>query len=80
MANGLREQGRIDDAIKHYEEALRIKPDYEEAHNNLAIALFRKGDIDGAIDHFQKALQINPNFLHAKNNLSKILALKKQMQ
>jgi len=26
--------GQLDAAIKHYEQALEIKPDYNEAHNN----------------------------------------------
>jgi len=29
--------GRVQDAIGHYEQALRIKPDYAMAHNNLGM-------------------------------------------
>ena len=35
----LAQAGRLPEAIAHYEQALRIKPDYAEAHNNLGIAL-----------------------------------------
>ncbi|MEE8540446.1 MAG: tetratricopeptide repeat protein, partial [Desulfobacterales bacterium] len=61
-------------------QALRIKPDFEEAHYNLGNALFRKGNIEGAIAHFRKALRINPDYIDAKNNLKKILIIQQQKQ
>ena len=69
LATALDKEGRTDDAIKHYQEALRIKPDYAEAHNNLGIALDRKGRIDDAIKHYQEALRIKPDNAEAHNNL-----------
>ena len=36
---------RLPEAIGHYEQALRIKPDYAEAHDNLAIALEQVGRV-----------------------------------
>jgi len=30
--------GRLQEAIKHYEQALRLKPDYVQAQNGLAFA------------------------------------------
>ena len=80
-ADALFKEGLINDAIKHFEEALRIEPDYPEAHrtrNNLGIVLLHKGDIDGAIEQFRKALQINPKYVSAKNNLNKLLPIQKQ--
>jgi hypothetical protein len=35
----LTEAGRANEAIKHYGGALRLKPDYTEAHDNLGIVL-----------------------------------------
>jgi cytochrome c-type biogenesis protein CcmH/NrfG len=32
-------QGKVDEAIEHYKEALRLKPDFAEARENLASAL-----------------------------------------
>ena len=58
----------------HYEQALRIKPDYAEAHNNLGIALAQTGKIEEAIAHYEQALRIKPDYAEAHNNLGIALA------
>jgi protein O-mannosyl-transferase len=69
LGDALDQLGMVDEAIPHLETALRIKPDYAEAHYNLGTALLQKGMADEALDHFQKALQINPDYTEAHNNL-----------
>jgi tetratricopeptide (TPR) repeat protein len=69
LGNAFYIKGRTDDAIKHYLEALRIKPDYAEAHYNLGFALDRKGRTDDAIKHYLEALRIKPDYAKAHNNL-----------
>ena len=59
--------------MAHYQKALQIRPDYAEAHNNLANALLQKGKVDEAMVHYQKALQINPDYAEAHNNLGYVL-------
>jgi hypothetical protein len=76
LGTALDKKGRTDDAIKHYLEALRIRPDYTEAHNNLGIALDRKGRTDDAIKHYLEALRIEPDNAEAHNNLGIDLARK----
>ena len=44
-----RDQGKLDEAIAEYREAIRLKPDDAEAHNNLGIALHDQGKLDEAI-------------------------------
>jgi protein O-mannosyl-transferase len=62
-------QGKLDEAIAHYSEALRIKPDYADAHNNLGAALADQGKVDEAIAHYSEALRLRPDYADAHNNL-----------
>ena len=65
-------QGRRSDAIRHFEEALRLGPDGSEAHHihhNLGRALAESGRTDEAIAHYREALRIKPEFAEAHNNL-----------
>ena len=41
--------GQLDTAVKRYEQALEIKPDYAEAHNNLGNALKELDQLDMAL-------------------------------
>ena len=68
----------LDEAIKHFSEALRIDPGYAEAHNNMGVALARTGRIEDAVVHFREAVRIRPDFVAAHNNLKKALALQKE--
>jgi Flp pilus assembly protein TadD len=70
----LRQKGRVDEAIAHYQEALQIMPGNESVHFNLARAFYQKGKVDQAIAQFQLALQIEPADMEAQNNLAWCLA------
>jgi tetratricopeptide (TPR) repeat protein len=56
----LKERGRIEEAIVHLREALRLKPDYAQAHNNLGNALSDQGEFDAAINHLSEAVRLLP--------------------
>jgi tetratricopeptide (TPR) repeat protein len=45
--------GESDEALTHYEAAVRLKPDYANAHTNLANLLDERGRSDEAIRHFE---------------------------
>jgi tetratricopeptide (TPR) repeat protein len=66
--------GRVQEAIAHYELALRIKPDSSEARYNLEMALGRTGTAQDAIEHYQRALQVRPDSAEAYENLGLALA------
>lgn len=70
LGNVLREEGRLDEAIKHYKQALRIFPGYATAHNNLGNVLAKQGKIDESIKHYEMAIKIAPGFAEAHNNLA----------
>src|SRR5438876_1058381 len=84
LAQTLTHSGRFTEAIAECEKALKIKPDFAAAHNNLGVALLRNkqsgdgalghdGAVDEAIEHYRKALQINPDFTQAHKNLGIVL-------
>jgi tetratricopeptide (TPR) repeat protein len=72
LGNVLLEQERIAEAIEHYEEAVRIKPDLAKTHSNLGLALVRRGSLAEAIEQFLQALRIKPDDAEAHNNLGNI--------
>jgi Flp pilus assembly protein TadD len=65
--------GRRDEAEKEYREAIRINPDYANAHNNLAILLNEMGRKEDAEAECREALRINPDYANAHNNLAILL-------
>jgi protein O-GlcNAc transferase len=64
---------QLDAAVKHYEQALAIKPDYAEAHSNLGVTLNEIGQLDAAVQHFEQALAIKSDYADAHYNLGNTL-------
>lgn len=79
LGASLAQQGRIDEAIAHYSEAIRIMPDFALSHDNLGILLGKQGRFDEAIAHFSRAVQLNPNYAEAHNNLGSALGKQGRM-
>jgi Flp pilus assembly protein TadD len=77
LANLLVEKGQTREAIRHYDEALRLRPRYLEARFSLGNALLQVGDIEGAIAQCNAALAIKPDTAAAHNNLANALAKQK---
>jgi tetratricopeptide (TPR) repeat protein len=53
--------GRLPDAIAEYQAALRINPDFVQAHINLGNALLHTGQTAGAIVEYEAAVRLQPN-------------------
>ena len=45
------------------QSALRLKPTFTDAYNNMASALVQKGLIPAALQCYQTALAVNPNLV-----------------
>jgi Tfp pilus assembly protein PilF len=65
--------GDVRGALREYEEALRIDPDYYQAEGALGILMhlsFRQPDV--AEQHYKKALLLKPGYSEAKVNLGNL--------
>jgi tetratricopeptide (TPR) repeat protein len=81
IAARLMEAGRFDEAIAHYQAALRASS-RNETHNHLSPAILennlgnvfaQKGDLDSAAAHYRKAVELRPGFSDASSNLAAML-------
>ncbi len=66
-------QGRLDWAIRAYQRAIRLKPDWAEAHCNLGNALSSVGRLEEAAKSLKKAIALNPDLIEAFSNLGNVL-------
>jgi predicted O-linked N-acetylglucosamine transferase (SPINDLY family) len=67
--NADEDAGRLDHALAHYDEALRLAPTLPRAHLNRGNALYASGNLDAAIAAYQTALQHDPGYARAHCNL-----------
>jgi Flp pilus assembly protein TadD len=74
LGNALQYQGKLEQSIAESREALRLRPDYPEAHNNLGAALEGQGRPEEAIAEFRQALRLKPDYPEAHLNVSIALA------
>ncbi len=74
LGNALKHQGKIEEAIVHFNKALQINPGYAKAYNNLGTALASQGKTEEAVKHFGIALYINPGYAAAHSNIGVALA------
>ena len=69
----LKEQGRLDEALASYNQAIALKPDFAEAYNNLGNTLKELGRLDEVLASFTKAITLKPDFAEAHHNLGNAL-------
>src|SRR5262249_6069301 len=58
LGDALQGQGRLDEAISSYSEAIRLDKGDFMAHHNLGLAFERKGQMDEAIGSFREAVRL----------------------
>ena len=66
------DQGRIEEAIPEFREALRINPAYTLAHTNLGNALLRQDKTEEAISQFREALRIDHTHVDTLDTLNNL--------
>ncbi|MBL4588321.1 tetratricopeptide repeat protein [Candidatus Babeliales bacterium] len=76
----LSEDGRFDEAIPCYLQAIRLDAVYSDPWSNIAVAYSVKDDDDKAISALQEAIRIFPNYAEAYNNLGTLYIKKKEFE
>ena len=61
-------QQEYENAIMHYTEAIKSKPDFTAAYYNRGNAYYKKGEYDNAITDFDKAIELKPDYDNAYYN------------
>ena len=69
LAGILQIKGHKEGPINLLKKALKLKPDYPEAHIKLGISLKKQGKIDDAIISFKEGIKLNSNNPKAHYNL-----------
>jgi len=60
------------DSASYYARAVEVQPKNIDAHNKLAISVYRSGDVDGAIAELNRSLNIAPKDPNSLFNLGMI--------
>jgi tetratricopeptide (TPR) repeat protein len=74
LGKALLRQKKLVPARDHLAEAVRMKPDFLEGINDLAIAYHVSGQLDEAVRWYERALQVRPAYAEAHYNLARALA------
>jgi protein O-mannosyl-transferase len=81
LGNALKDQGNMEEALKHFLEVVKINPNAADAHNNIGIILelnYKK--YDEAIYHYHCALLVDSKNPGTHFNLGMTLAAKGERQ
>ena len=66
--NSLADQSKYDEALKAYDEAIRLDPNYAAAWNNKGNSLADQSKYDEALKAYDEAIRLDPNFAQAWYN------------
>jgi protein O-GlcNAc transferase len=69
LGSRLASAGKLEEAIAAFRQAIRIKPDFAEAHGNLGSLLLDVGRIDEAVAANREAIRLMPGSEQAHYNL-----------
>ncbi|MBM3773265.1 MAG: tetratricopeptide repeat protein [Acidimicrobiia bacterium] len=67
--------GKVAEAVAHFRESARLRPESAAAQYNLGTTLTQLGDYEEAIRHLEHALRLDPGYVAAHNGLGAALRL-----
>jgi len=62
--------GDKEGALKEFQTAIALKPNYADAYHNLANTYRELNQLDKALENYQKALEYNPNLWQSYQNIA----------
>lgn len=65
----LSKSGKFEEAVTAFKQAIKLKPDYAEAHSNLGDAYAQLKQFKKAIDEYKQAIRYKPDLAMAYNNM-----------
>jgi tetratricopeptide (TPR) repeat protein len=75
LGHALSDQGRTEEAIRHFQKELEINPRSSRAAGILGVALAAQGRLGEAVSYYRKALEIHPNYKSVHCALGAALAM-----
>ena len=73
MGNALHEKGDLDEALDSFQQALKHRPEYAEAYNNMGNIQKQNREPILALKSYRMAVKIKPNYANAYNNIGAVL-------
>jgi protein O-GlcNAc transferase len=69
LGSVLKEQGKLEQALAHYHQAISIDPTFADAYSNMGNAYKDMGRLEDAVRCYLTAIKIRPTFADAYSNL-----------
>ncbi len=66
-------EGKLDQAVAEFQEALRVAPNCAIARNDWGLVLLRQDALDAAREQFETAVRVDPDYAEAHVNLGLVL-------
>src|SRR5205085_1316051 len=76
----LAREGRWDESIASFREAVRLRPNYPDAFNNLGNVLWFQRKLDEAVTAYEEAVRLAPNDAGAYANLGVVLRHQERLE
>ena len=73
LGTTLLDQGRLNEALSYFEQALAENPNKAEIYNNIGDTLLQLGRVDESFSPLRKALDLDPNRPDVRSNLGNAL-------
>jgi Tfp pilus assembly protein PilF len=70
------QQGKLDEAVTTFRQAIAVNPNFAEAHYTLGTVLQQKGETESAISEFREAIKLAPKNPEIRNTLGNALRAK----